>query len=93
MKYLYNPVTNDLDKIADIEAAADKKEADKLARESGFLSDDDYTNYVANQPSAAESKGAFKKFVETRKKCLPAKLIQKSSAELFFSKNSPRQKS
>ena len=68
MKYLYNPVTNDLDKIADIEAAADKKEADKLARESGFLSDDDLTNYVANQPSAAESKGAFKKFVETRKK-------------------------
>jgi len=68
MKYLYNPVTNDLDKIADIEAAADKKEADKLARESGFLSDDDYTNYVANQPSAAESKGAFKKFVETRAK-------------------------
>ena len=68
MKYLYNPVTNDLDKIADIEAAADKKEADKLARESGFLSDDDLTNYIANQPSAAESKGAFKKFVETRKK-------------------------
>ena len=68
MKYLYNPVTNDLDKIADIEAAADKKEADKLARESGFLSDDDYTNYVANQPSAAESKGAFKKFEETRVK-------------------------
>ena len=68
MKYLYNPVTNDLDKIADIEAAADKKEADKLASESGFLSDDDLTNYIANQPSAAESKGAFKKFVETRKK-------------------------
>ena len=68
MKYLYNPVTNDLDKIADIEAAADKKEADKLARESGFLSDDDLTNYIANQPSAAESKGAFKKFVEKRKK-------------------------
>jgi hypothetical protein len=68
MKYLYNPVTNDLDKIADIEAAADKKEADKLAGESGFLSDDDLTNYIANQPSAAESKGAFKKFVETRKK-------------------------
>ena len=68
MKYLYNPVTNDLDKIADIEAAADKKEADKLARESGFLSDDDLTNYIANQPSAAESKGAFKKFVETRAK-------------------------
>jgi len=68
MKYLYNPVTNDLDKIADIEAAADEKEAGKLARESGFLSDDDYTNYVANQPSAAESKGAFKKFVETRAK-------------------------
>ena len=68
MKYLYNPVTNDLDKISDIEAAADKKEADKLARESGFLSDDDLMNYVANQPSAAESKGAFKKFVETRAK-------------------------
>ena len=31
MKYLYNPVTNDLDKIADIEAAADKKaEAERL---------------------------------------------------------------
>ena len=64
MKYLYNPVTNDLDKIADIEAAADKKEADKLARESGFLSDDDLTNYIANQPSAAESKGVFDKFVK-----------------------------
>ena len=68
MKYLHNPVTNGLDKISDIEAAADKKEADKLARESGFLSDDDLTNYMANQPSAAESKGVWKKFVATRAK-------------------------
>ena len=68
MKYLYNPVTDGLDKIADIEAAADKKEADKLARESGWKSDDELTDYIAKQPSAAESKGAWKKFVEQRKK-------------------------
>jgi len=68
VKYLYNPVSQELDKIADIEAAVDKKEADKLARESGWRSDAELTNYIANQPSAAESKGAWKKFVEQRQK-------------------------
>ena len=58
MKYILNPTTQELDKISDIEATADKKEADKLARESGWKSDAELTNYLANQPSAAESKGA-----------------------------------
>jgi len=61
MKYLYNPVTNDLDNIED---AADKAEADKLAQESGWLNDDELTTYLATRPSAAESKGAFEKFVK-----------------------------
>ena len=68
MKYILNPTTQELDKISDIEATADKKEADKLARESGWKSDAELTNYLANQPSAAESKGAWKKFVEQRKR-------------------------
>ena len=68
MKYILNPATQELDKISDIEAAIDKKEADKLARESGWKSDAELTNYIAKQPSAAESKGAWKKFVERRKK-------------------------
>jgi len=61
MKYLYNPVTNGLDNI---EADADKAEADKLAQESGFKDDADLTAYVASRPSAAESKGVFDKFVK-----------------------------
>ena len=57
-----NLVTGGLDKISDIEAEIDKKEEDKLARESGFKDNEELENYIANQPSAAESKCAFKKF-------------------------------
>jgi len=61
MKYLYNLVTNDLDKIADIEAAADKKEADKL---SGWLNDDELTTYLATRRDTSGSKGAWDKYVK-----------------------------
>jgi len=65
MKYLYNPVTNDLDeidKIPDLEDKLEKGIEDKEARESGWKDNKELTDYLTRDNSG--SKGAWKAFVK-----------------------------
>ena len=65
MKYLYNPVTNDLDeidKIPDLEDKLEKGIEDKEARESGWKDNKELTDYWTRDNSG--SKGAWKAYVK-----------------------------
>ena len=65
MKYIYNPVTNDLDeieKIPDLEDRLEKGIADKEARDSGWKDTKELEDYLSRDTSG--SKGAWDKYVK-----------------------------
>jgi|TARA_R110000803_G_scaffold78594_1_gene143765 hypothetical protein len=65
VKYIYNPVTNDLDeieKIPDLEDRLEKGIADKEARDSGWKDTKELEDYLSRDTSG--SKGAWDKYVK-----------------------------